>query len=164
LAEEIARKLEALAGRYPELVQKGVDAYASRVQANNWMKLTPRSDERLVKSWMKLVSKLEIERLNFRYIGFTINGKKGDLKEPFERIGTPRPPDVRWVKAPNRKNPGALRDLAVDVAHKSHGCGAVFRYVIAKAAIAQPWPIVSAGGVQGSPEQETTEATYAVAL
>lgn len=155
LAEEIARKLEALASRYPELVREGVDAYASRVRANNWMMLTPRSDERLLRSWMKLVSKLEIERLDFQYIGFTIAKKKGDLKEQFERIGIDSPTNLRWVKASNQKNLRALRNLAVDVAYKSHGCGAVFRYVIAKAAIAQPWPIVAAGGIQVSPKLET---------
>jgi hypothetical protein len=140
LAEEIAHKLEVLASRYPELVREGVAAYAMRVQADNRMMLTPRSDERLLKSWMKLVSKLKIERLGFRYTAFTVDGQKGDLKEQFERIGIPRPPNVRWVKASNKKNLGALRNLAIDVIYKSCGCGATLRYVIAMAAIAQPWP------------------------
>jgi hypothetical protein len=154
LAEEIARKLDALATTNPELVREGVDAYASRVQANNWMKLTRRPDERLIKSWMELVRSLEIKQLGFRYIGFTVAGKKGDLKEPFARLSTPVSPDVRWVKAPNQKNPGAVRDLAVDVAYESRGCGAVFRYVIAMAAIAQPWPTITVDSIQGSPAQE----------
>lgn len=80
LAEEIAHKLEVLASRYPELVREGVAAYAMRVQADNRMMLTSRSDERLLKSWMKLVSKLKIERLGFRYTAFTVDGQKGDLK------------------------------------------------------------------------------------
>ena len=121
LAEEIAHKLEVLASRYPELVREGVAAYAMRVQADNRMMLT-------------------IERLGFRYTAFTVDGQKGDLKEQFERIGIPRPPNVRWVKASNKKNLGALRNLAIDVIYKSCGCGATLRYVIAMAAIAQPWP------------------------
>lgn len=159
LAEEIACKLASLANRNRQLVQEGVMAYASKVQADNRMMLTPRTNERSLRTWMKFVRELEIEHLSVRYTAFIVAGQEGnstsDLKEQCNRLGITKPMNVVWVKAANKRNSGALRNLAIDVVYKSRGCGA-FRYVMAMAAMSQPWPepATPAEGVEESPEQK----------
>jgi hypothetical protein len=159
LAEEIARRLASLASRNRRLVQEGVMAYASKVQADNRMMLTPRTNERLLRTWMKFVRELEIEHLSVRHTAFIVAGQEGnsksDLKEQCNRLGITKPMNVVWVKAANKRNSGAGRNLAVDVVYKSRGCG-VFRYVMAMAAMSRPWPepVTPAESVQESPEQK----------
>jgi hypothetical protein len=159
LAEEIACRLASLASRNRQLVQEGVTAYAGKVQADNRMVLTPRTNERLLRTWMKFVRELEIEHLSVRHTAFIVAGPEGnsksDLKEQCNRLGITKPMNVIWVKATNKRNFGALRNLAIDVVYKSRGCG-VFRYVMAMAAMSQPWtePVTQAESVQKSPEQK----------
>jgi hypothetical protein len=159
LAEEIARRLASLASRNRQLVQEGIMAYASNVQADNRMMLTPRTNERLLRTWMKFVRELEIEHLSVRHTAFIVAGQEGnsksDLKEQCNRLGITKPMNVVWVKVANKRNPGALRNLAVDVVYKSRGCG-VFRYVMAMAAISQPWPelVAPTEAIPEAPQQK----------
>jgi hypothetical protein len=159
LAEEVACRLASLASRNPQLVQEGVMAYASKVRADNRMMLTPGTNERLLRTWMKFVRELEIEHLSVRHTAFILAGQEGnlksDLKEQCNRLGITKPMNVVWVKAANKRNSGALRNLAIDVVYKSRGCG-VFRYVMAMAAMSQPWPepVTPAESLQKSPEQK----------
>jgi hypothetical protein len=91
LAEEIACKLASLANRNRQLVQEGVMIYASKVQADNRMMLTPRTNERLLWTWMKFVRELEIEHLSVRHTALIVAGQEGnsksDLKEQCNRLG-----------------------------------------------------------------------------
>jgi hypothetical protein len=68
--------------------------------------------------------------------------------------------NVVWVKAANKRHPGALRNLAIDVVYKSRGCGA-FRYVMAMAAMSQPWPEPATPAEDG---EKSSEQKYAIEI
>ena len=102
---------------------------------------------------------LEVEHLSVRYTAFIVAGPEGnsksELKEQCNRLGISKPMNVVWVKGANKRNFGALRNLAIDVVYKSRGCRA-FRYLMAVAAMSQPWPepATPTEGVEKSPEQK----------
>lgn len=154
LAEFIAGKLVCLARKNLRLVQDGLAAYAKFVQADSRMMLTPQTNPHLLQTWMKFVNKLEIDHLELRYIAFTVEGQKGDLKEQCQRLNLTWPiKEVTWVKASNQENRGAKRNLAIDVVYKSRGCS-VFRFVMAMATISQLWPVTPDASSQAGHEAD----------
>jgi hypothetical protein len=138
LAKEIADRLDKVVSKNRQLVREGVMAYVSMVQADNRIVLLPSKEPHQIQAWMKLVHKLKIRHLDFRFTGLKVGGEKGNLKEQFKRLGIPRPSNVVWVNAHNQDSRAELKHLAIDVVYRSRGCG-IFRYVMAVAAISQPW-------------------------
>ena len=145
LAAEIARQLGELSIRKPKLVEDAVMAYAESVQTENRMMLTSEADANHIRVWMQFVQELKNKSLSFRFTAYKVKNETGDLKHLFNQIGIRKLPAVHLVNAHNQNSRSALKQLGIDITSSSEradetprGCGA-FRYVMAIAAISQPW-------------------------